>query len=288
MTSLATKWAARNRPLAISGWDRACPPSGILRSALGVAVLNIVQRIVPESGKHRPRRTDTPTLIFHTNGNGESLASRFDNIVGSGTSSYPHYQLAFDGTLEQYCPLERQALSQFSGNAFAISVDCQDSGSKHKPLHEDPLSDAQVHSLAELLVLHSIPLQACTSPKSGGLGFHSQFKGWNKDDRNCPGPARIAQVQAILAAASALSGVPVVQRAVDFDALKELQDACRKAVVAPGDHGECVFVVQGLLGIAQTGVMDDATVASVRAFQAAHGRGPTGIVDAATWKVLAP
>jgi peptidoglycan hydrolase-like protein with peptidoglycan-binding domain len=34
--------------------------------------------------------------------------------------------------------------------------------------------------------------------------------------------------------------------------------------------------------------MDDATVASVRAFQAAHGRGPTGIVDAATWKVLAP
>ena len=251
-------------------------------------MLNIVQRIVPESETHRRRSTDTPTLILHTNGNGESLASRFDDIIRSGTSSYPHYQLAFDGTLEQYCPLERQALSQFTGNAFAISVDCQDSGFEHKPLDQDPLSDAQVQALAELLVLHNIPLQACSSPKSGGLGFHAQFKGWNKDGRNCPGPARIAQVPAILAAAAALSGVPVVQRAVDFDALKELQDACRKAVVAPGDHGECVIVVQGFLRIAQTGVMDDATVAAVRAFQAAHGRGPTGIVDAATWKVLAP
>jgi hypothetical protein len=253
-----------------------------------VDVLNIVQRIVPESDKHRRRRTDTPTLIFHTNGNGESDASRFDDIVRSGASSYSHYQLAFDGTLEQYCPLERQALSQFTGNAFAISVDCQDSGSDHKPLDQDPLSDAQVQVLAELLVLHNIPLQACTSPKSGGLGFHAQFKGWDKERSNCPGPARIAQVPAILAAASALSGVPVVPRAVDFNALKELQDACRKAVVAPGDHGECVLVVQGFLGIAQTGVMDDATVAAVRSFQAAHGRGPTGIVDAATWKVLAP
>lgn len=251
-------------------------------------VLNIVQRIVRESETHRRRRTDTPTLILHTNGNRESVASRFDDIIQSGTSSYPHYQLAFDGALEQYCPLERQALSQFTGDAFAISVDCQDSGSDHKPLDQDPLSDAQVQTLAELLVLHNIPLQACRSPRSGGLGFHAQFKGWNKDGSTCPGPARIAQVPAILAVASAVSGVPVVQRAVDFDALKELQDACRKAVVAPGDHGECVLVVQGFLGIAQTGVMDDATVAAVRSFQAAHGRGPTGIVDAATWKVLAP
>lgn len=253
-----------------------------------VDVLNIVQRIVPESAKHRRRNTDTPTLIFHTNGNRESTASTFDDIIGSGTSAYPHYQLAFDGTLEQYCPLEQQALMQFSGNAFAISLDCQDSGHEHQPFAQDPLSDAQVQALAELLVLHNIPLHACSSPKSGGLGFHAQFKGWNKEGRSCPGPARIAQVPAILAAASALGGVPVVQRAIDFEAMKELQDACRKAVIAPGDHGECVFVVQGLLGIAPTGVMDDATVASLRAFQAAHGRGPTGIVDPATWKVLAP
>jgi hypothetical protein len=253
-----------------------------------VDVLNIVQRIVPESSKHRRRNTDTPTLIFHTNGKGESVASMFDDIIGSGTSSYPHYQIMLDGTLEQYCPLERQALTQSSANTFAISVDCQDSGHEHKPLDQDPLSDAQVQALAELLVVQDIPLRACSSPRSGGLGFHAQFKGWNKEGRSCPGPARIAQVPAILAAASALEGAPVVQRAIDFEALKELQDACRKAVIAPGDHGECVFVVQGLLGMAQTGVMDDATVASVRAFQAAHGRGPTGIVDAATWKVLAP
>ena len=148
-----------------------------------MAVLNIVQRIVPESAKHRRRNTETPTLIFHTNGNGESIASTFDDIIRSGTSTYPHYQLAFDGTLEQYCPLERQALAQFSGNAFAISVDCQDSGHENRPLDQDPLSDAQVQALAELLVVHSIPLHACSSPKSGGLGFHAQFKGWNKEGR---------------------------------------------------------------------------------------------------------
>ena len=164
-------------------------------------MLNIVQRIVRESETHRRRRTDTPTLILHTNGNRESVASRFDDIIQSGTSSYPHYQPALDDWA--VLAHARQALSQFTGDPFAISVDCQDSGSDHKPLDQDPLSDAQVQTLAELLVLHNIPLQACSSPKSGGLGFHAQFKGWNKEGSTCPGPARIAQVPVILAVALA-------------------------------------------------------------------------------------
>lgn len=163
--------------------------------------MNLVDKIIPESASHPPIDTSVPpTLILHTNGASHAAASLYTFIVNSKTRIYPHGQVAFDGTVEQYCPWDRQAFVQYDGNRYARSLETEDSGYNVKPIDRDPWTDAQLHAIADVAVLLGIPARACTSPTSGGVGFHSQFRNeWNRDGHNCPGSGRRDQIPQILA-----------------------------------------------------------------------------------------
>lgn len=162
--------------------------------------MKLTQRIVPDSSNHQPRDTSVPaTLILHTNGASNSVSSLYEYIVRQKTRIYPHVQVAWDGSIEQYCPWDKQAYVQYDGNRYAYSAETQDSGYNNKPIDRDPWSDAQLHALAELAVSRGVAPQACTSPTSGGIGYHSQFRAeWNKSGHNCPGFARREQIPIVI------------------------------------------------------------------------------------------
>lgn len=156
--------------------------------------------IIPESVTHPLRETTVPlTLILHTNGAKNSVASLYPYLASHPTVRiYPHFQVAWDGTVEQYCPVERQAFAQYEGNAYAISVETQDSGYAAKAIDGDPWSEAQLHAIAILAIRLGVGAKPCTSAFSGGVGYHSQFYIWNKDGHNCPGAARVQQIPKIV------------------------------------------------------------------------------------------
>lgn len=162
--------------------------------------MNLIQRIIPESSTHPLIDIRVPpTLILHTNGASHAAASLHDYIVNSKTRIYPHGQVAFDGTVEQYCPWDRQAFVQYDGNRYARSLETEDSGYNNVPIDRDPWTDAQLQAIADVGNLLVIPPRPCTSPTSGGIGYHSQFRQeWNRDGHNCPGSARRDQIPRII------------------------------------------------------------------------------------------
>lgn len=140
------------------------------------------------------------TLVLHTNGAPNSVASLYPFLTSHPTVHiYPHFQVAWDGVVEQYCPLERVAWAQYDGNPYAISVETQDSGSATKAIDGDPWSEAQLHAIAILAIRLGVGAKSCTNVFSGGVGYHSQFTAeWNRDHHNCPGKARVAQIPKII------------------------------------------------------------------------------------------
>lgn len=162
--------------------------------------MNLVERIIPNSANHPLIDIRVPpTLILHTNGASHAAASLYNYIVNTGTHIYPHGQVAFDGTVEHYCPWDRQAYVQFDGNRYARSLETEDSGYNNVPIDRDPWTPEQCQAIADVANLLTIPPRACTSPTSGGIGYHSQFRQeWNRDGHNCPGSARRDQIPHII------------------------------------------------------------------------------------------
>ena len=82
-------------------------------------------------------------------------------------------------------------------------------------------------------------------------------------------------------------GTPADADAQTERAFRELGgDGLARPVLRRGSTGEPVKEAQTMLGIAVTGVFDDATDDAVRAFQRENGLDPDGIVGPATWKKL--
>jgi hypothetical protein len=138
-----------------------------------------------------PKRTDSKTLILHTNGGGTDKGSLYGWFARAGNDICSHFQVMKDGTIEQYVPIDRQAYAQFSGNAFGVSVETEDDS---KP--STPWTAGQIVSIVRLARwLGCPPKIAPNGPDGGGVGYHSLYADWNQSGHDCPGSVRQAQVR---------------------------------------------------------------------------------------------
>lgn len=121
-----------------------------------------------------------------------------------------HLYLRRNGTWEQYRSLLREADAQFRGNSWVvdgvrygfISVETQGLGPGR-------WSKRQLAALETFLLWASgefgFPLRVVnvpqpSSPKAGGVGFHTLHKSWsNVSGKTCPGPRRIRQFYDVIA-----------------------------------------------------------------------------------------
>lgn len=163
--------------------------------------------IKPESGDgngRAPALVQWPprTMIFHSAVGSGSLYNYFNNPNQNLES---HAWIAKDGTGETYLQADRKADANLDANAFAYSVETADNGNPDK----DPWSDAQCNTIADMMVwghkTWGIPLKRCPAWDKPGMGYHTMWGApshWTPVAKTCPGKARIAQFDSILAEAN--------------------------------------------------------------------------------------
>ena len=116
-----------------------------------------------------------------------------------------HFIVGLDGRIAQMVDTDRTAWTQRAGNGHWLSVE----NAGHTP---KPLTAAQVEANAQLLArahtAYGVPLQLAANPDGKGLGHHSMGCNWPGGawgHCDCPGAAIIAQKQAILDRAIAIT-----------------------------------------------------------------------------------
>jgi hypothetical protein len=143
-------------------------------------------------------------VILHTAVSGAT--SLYGYFANPATTVCSHFYVREDGTVEQYVDTKFRAPANRNANATAVSIETWDG---LKP-DTTPWNAAQVKALKALIewvnANHDVPIKACTSPTSPGIGYHSQFGApspWTPSKgKTCPGPARIPQVRTIIEAAA--------------------------------------------------------------------------------------
>lgn len=138
------------------------------------------------------------TLAMHTNGGHTErdmtkFASLFHWFDRPGNNICSHFQTMFDGTLEQYLPLNKQAYAQFAANPFAWSNEHEDDGDNTKPL-----SAAQLATDNRLIDYLGVP-RVIAPEIGGGVGWHNLYPSWNQSGHDCVGAVREAQYRNLLA-----------------------------------------------------------------------------------------
>jgi N-acetylmuramoyl-L-alanine amidase len=156
-----------------------------------------------ELPENKTQPTIVPTqVVLHTAVGSGSVFGYF-NTPGINVES--QLWVGLDGRVEQYIDSTVWADAQVAANPRAISIETADNG------HPDtyPWQPPQVESLAQIIAwasrVHGIPIRLCRNETDTGIGYHSLYKSWNPNAHSCPGPARIAQVPAILIRAQAIS-----------------------------------------------------------------------------------
>ena len=172
-------------------------------------------RLIPEA--RTQAHIDKPwSCILHTNAGQTEARSLWAWITRAGNDGESHFEVAMDGHVEQYMPLDVRADCNFSANRWVgkdglsrgpISFETADKGSA--TVNATPWSlhqlDALIGIITALCVTYGIH---CTQPGSwdaSGIGHHSLFpyqgigsKAWtNVKGKSCPGNARKAQMDHI-------------------------------------------------------------------------------------------
>ena len=145
-----------------------------------------------------------------------SEARSLFGFFNGNASANSHFYVAKDGTIEQYIDTDYQSWASMAANPSTISVETQ--GGVTDPDGE-PWTDAQVASLARICAwahaTEGTPLAPMldSKPASTGVGYHklginpwrvSGGEVWSSSaGKICPGAAKIRQIPAIIAAASA-------------------------------------------------------------------------------------
>lgn len=162
------------------------------------------------------RRKTTTALIYHVAASeSASLFGWFTNPTARASS---HLYVARDGTIEQYVDLDMVAWTSGAGNARSIGVETQGMG-------DGEWTPQQVAALAKIAQFvharYGVPLDlmADSRPTTHGVGYHrlgvdpwrvSDGEKWSASrGKICPGPDRIAQMPAIIAAAKTQPPTPV-------------------------------------------------------------------------------
>lgn len=112
-----------------------------------------------------------------------------------------HFFVTNLGGVEQYMDTLVRADANRFANSYAISIETEDDGDPSRPWNAAQL-DALVDLLVWICETHDIPRAKCSSPKSGGVGWHSMWgapSAWTPSrGKTCPGPVRIDQIEADL------------------------------------------------------------------------------------------
>lgn len=195
------------------------------------------QRLMPYSDR-LPKREASKTLILHTNGGGTDNGSLYGWFSRPGNDISSHFQVAKDGTIEQYVDTKHQAYAQYSGNEFGVSVETEDDGHP-----ETPWTAAQLRSINRLAKWLGCPPVVSPDGKGGGIGWHSLYADWNRSGHNCPGSVRVAQIHshvipALLAGRkSAPKGHPH-PTPLTAQQRREVDDLIKHPPADPGMHAE--------------------------------------------------
>lgn len=136
-----------------------------------------------------PKRAGSATLICHTNGGGTDHGSLYGWFARPGNDICSHFQVAKDGTIEQYIGIDREAYAQYSGNAYGISVETEDDGHP-----STPWTVAQLDAIIKLARWLGVPAKVSPDGAGGGIGWHSLYADWNQSHHDCPGSVRVAQI----------------------------------------------------------------------------------------------
>lgn len=95
-----------------------------------------------------------------------------------------------DGRVEQYAPLQYKPWAQSAGNSTYWAVETEG-------FPDEPLTDAQIDSLARWHIYSGSPDQIANEPGQRGIGTHV-MGGVDWGNHECPGRIRAGQRQAIL------------------------------------------------------------------------------------------
>lgn len=259
------------------------------------------------------KRAKTDGVVLHTSASAKStsLFGWFSNPKAQASS---HWHVAFDGTVEEYVDPANVAWANGEGNARLLSVETQGSG-------YEEWTPEQVESIAQLIALSSktfgFPIRAMQSSAKSerGVGYHrlgvpaSKWgvgkwlqpggEKWSSTvGKICPGDKRIAQVDAVVARAKQIAGVPTYTP--DAPKPKPVKPA-KTTVLGPGSVGAKVKNLQRGLNrafpayaravtrgrmLADDGSYGPATEAWVREFQRRAGLVVDGIVGPLTIAAL--
>lgn len=165
----------------------------------------------------------TPRLIINHTQAGPAKTS-WKNLQAylnqAGVNLEPHLIIEMDGLVVQLMPFTRKADCSYKANGFyigstycgALSVETQDLGGA--TLNTTPWTDAQFESMAQVwaasCVKYAIPVQEVATWNGQGVSYHSRHPEWSADAHRCPGPARQAQMPALLARIRSIITPPVV------------------------------------------------------------------------------
>lgn len=137
-------------------------------------------------------------VVLHVNdADGPSL---YGWIAGNNGMSC-HWQVAKDGTVEQYIDTDNASWCQKDGNSTYLSIETQGFVSQ-------PLTDAQLRACAGIMSwvhkTYGIPLKLAEIPGQRGLGWHGMGAAHGVDwgHSACPGAIRRAQRSQILSLAA--------------------------------------------------------------------------------------
>lgn len=164
-----------------------------------------------------PRIITVHTMVGYLNGT-ESY------FKGSGRP-YSHFGIGGNGEIRQWQDLRYRAASDYQGNPYSISIECEDHGlqfPKWSGSNVPAFSKAQVESLIVLLswlcARFGIPSEAIRSscPDQRGIGWHRfGIDPWRQHGcarwstayaKACPGNRRIYQMKNVIIPAVAVGG----------------------------------------------------------------------------------
>ena len=133
-------------------------------------------------------------VIIHTNGGGTDHGSllRFWNnrFADTGERVGAHFQVMWDGTIEQYADTDRLLNHAFAGSNFAVGIETQDDNDPNRPW-----TKAQIDAILDICNWLDVPKQQLAEHGGHGIGWHRLHHSWNKHNHSCPGDVRLKQLK---------------------------------------------------------------------------------------------
>lgn len=158
---------------------------------------------VPYSGLKD--RAPYNAMLLHTNGGGGNLFGWWKQIADRGERLGAQYQVMKTGQVICYVDPSKVVYHAYDASEWAFGVETEDNGDPNTPW-----TPQQIQSMANIGFFHGVPpVMLSGSAPSNGVGYHQLQHDWNKNDHNCPGSVRVAQIPLVLSAMSKLAGRPL-------------------------------------------------------------------------------